>query len=301
MSSKLRTIRKGYPRGNLFLTGGPKRQPATVKPAKKNRFEDMSIEELEAVEKANEEYWRKQQEELYNRTPEQTRQMGIEADKNYRQRNPNGGEADPNLQRSAGVVMSALSDIANSVPFTGSEVAEAAEAQRQEKINKAHELKLGLDATMTAAELLAAGYGVTRGLTHLNRYMARQATQSTGQAISRDAMRNLAKWNRRVAQIDKPQVLMNGIGGTVDAYQWYTADNSFDAWENGLETGANAAGVVGGMNWFRDLPYLRRIGGDKIDAVLDGMGYSAATWDIVKNLPPLSTALESAREESKRK
>jgi hypothetical protein len=155
-----------------------------------------------------------------------------------------------------------------------------------------------MDATMTAGELVAAGYGVLRGLTHFNRMLARQATQSTGQAVSREAMQNLLKWNGRVATVDKPQVLMNGIGGTADAYQWATADNSLDAWENGLETGANAAGVVGGMNWFRDLPYLRRIGGEKIDAILDGLGYGAAAWDVVKNLPPLSGALEGIREQT---
>jgi hypothetical protein len=194
--------------------------------------------------------------------------------------------------------MSALSDIANSAPFTGSEVNKAAETQRQEKLDKWHDIQKGIDAAMTVGEFATAGYGVTRGLTHFNRLLARKATQSTGQAISREAIKNLVKWDKRVAAIDRPQVLMNGIGGAVDGYQWMTADNSFDKWENGIETGADLAGVVGGMNWFKNLPYLRRIGGDKIDAVLDGLGYGAATWDIVKHLPPLSGALENIRQQS---
>ena len=269
--------------GNLFEMGGPQRGRMPAHP--KNREKDPDAYDA----------YQEWQSEMQERQKQQEEQNRIYAEEKVKR----NAEAAEELNRRKGVVMSALSDIANSVPVTGSEIAEAAEAQRQEKLDKTHELKMGLDATMTAAELLAAGYGVARGLTHLNRFMAKQATQSTGQAISRDAMRNLAKWDRRVARIDKPQVLMNGIGGTADAYQWYTADNNFDAWENGLETGANAAGAIGGMNWFRNLPYLRRIGGDKIDAVLDGLGYGAAAWDIVKNIPPLSTALENEREESR--
>ena len=55
------------------------------------------------------------------------------------------------------------------------------------------------------------------------------------------------------------------------------------------------------MNWFRNLPVLRRLGGETIDNILDGIGYGAATWDIVKQLPPLSGVLENFREQSKQK
>lgn len=224
-----------------------------------------------------------------------------QAKKDAEERYTRNVKAAEELNRRKGVVMSTLSNIADSVPFTGNQVVQAANEQRQEKLDKVHELKTGLDATMTAAEFMAAGYGITRGLAHLRRALAKKATQSAGQTVSREAMINLAKWNKRVAQIDKPQVLMNGVGGIADAYQWATANNSFDAWENGLETGANAAGVVGGMNWFRNLPYLRRIGGNKIDAVLDGLGYGAAAWDVVKNLPPLSGALSNIRKQSRKR
>lgn len=36
--------------------------------------------------------------------------MGIDADRRYRERNPNGGEADPELQRKAGLIISAMQD-----------------------------------------------------------------------------------------------------------------------------------------------------------------------------------------------
>ena len=267
---------------NMFLTGGPKRSRMPAHP--KNRDKDP-----EAYDAYKE--WERQQQ---LRRKEQEEQDKIYAE----ERDRKNAKAAEELNRHKDTVMSALSDIANSIPFTGSEVAEAVEAQRQDRLDKWHGIKRGMDASMTAAELMAAGYGVVRGVTHFNRMLARNATQSTGQAVSREAMQNLLKWNNRVNKVDKAQVAMNTLGGTADAYQWATADNSFDAWENGLETGANAAGVVGGMNWFRDLPYLRRIGGDKIDAVLDGLGYGAAAWDVVKNLPPLSGALEGIREQS---
>lgn len=200
------------------------------------------------------------------------------------------------LNHSINVVTDAMKKQAEATPFTGAEVKQAAEEQRQDKIDEWHGYKNMIDATMTGAEMLAAGYGITRGLTHLNRYLARNATQSTGQAVSRDAMQNLLKWNNRVDMIDKPQVAMNAIGGTADGYQLLTADNSFDRWENGIETGMNAAGVVGGMNWFRNLPIYTKFG-NRVDNALDAMGYGAAIWDISKNIPPLSWTLDNIRQQ----
>ncbi len=282
-------------------TGQPRRERAQPRRATVKKDWDKKSAEFEEHTKRADEYWEKEQEELANRTPEQIRQMGIEADEQWKREHPNGSEANPELQKAANVVMGAMEQAVTGVPFTGDQVRETVERQEQERLNKWHDIRKGIDATMTAAEFLAAGYGLTRGLTHLSRYMAKQATQSVGQPVSREAMKNLLKWNNRVTTIDKPQVLMNTVGGTADAYQWATADNSFDAWENGLETGADAAGIVGGMNWFRDLPYLRRLGGEKIDAVLDGIGYGAAAWDVVKNLPPLSGAVNNIREQSQNK
>jgi hypothetical protein len=270
--------------GNLFENGGPKRRrPMPMHPSKRETdpVAYSAYQEWLSEEASREQLKQKQAEDYAKRRDE---------------RNARAAEK---FNRDKGVVMSALSDIADSVPFTGSEIRDAAESQRQEKLDKWHEIRNGIDASATAAEMMAAGYGILRGLTHLKRYGAQKAFQNAGMNLTSREIQNLSKWDRRVAKIDKPQVLMNGVGGSADGYQWITADNSFDAWENGLETGANAAGVVGGMNWFRNLPALRRIGGDKIDAVLDGLGYGAAAWDVVKNLPPLSGALEGIRQQSK--
>lgn len=229
---------------------------------------------------------------------EQTR----EQDKAYAEEQARRNEeAARELNRRKDVVMSNLSDIATSTPFTGNEYIDAANQQRQEKIDKWHDIRHGMEAAAVIGENVAAGYGVLRGLAHLRRLGLRAATRTTGNAVSRNTMTRLSKWNKIVNKIDAPQATMNGIGATVDGYQWITADNGFDRWENAIETGANTAGFVGGMNWFRNLPYLRRIGGNKIDNVLDGLGYGAATWDIVKQLPPLSGVLEHFREQSKQK
>jgi len=269
--------------GNLFEIGGPTRPPMPRHP--RTREQDPAA-------------WDAYQDWLLQYGHDETRPYReaeqIKYSDEVSERNERAAEE---LNRNKDFVMSSLSDIANSTPFTGSEVNKAIETQRQEKVDKWHDIRNGMDAAMTAAEMAAAGYGVWRGLTHFNRMLAKRATQSSGQAVSREAMQNLLKWNRRVDAVDKPQVWMNGIGGTADGYQWFNAGNSFDAWENGLETGANAAGVVGGMNWFRDLPIYTRFG-NKIDNVLDGLGYGAAAWDVVKNLPPLSSTLEKAREQS---
>lgn len=108
-----------------FDDGGPK----------SNRFASMSNEELEAIERKNTEYWQNKLEEVNNRTPEQIRQMGIEADRKYRERNPYGGDANPKLDKAAAVVMSTMEQQAKATPFTGEQVKQAAEQQREDKLN----------------------------------------------------------------------------------------------------------------------------------------------------------------------
>lgn len=199
------------------------------------------------------------------------------------------------------VVMSSLHSIASPNTFTGADVKQAAEEQRQKDIEQWHNIRNAYDAAATVGEQGAAGYGLYRGLTHLQRAAARRATQSAGQPVSREAMKHLAEMNKKVAKIDKGQAAANAVGGIVDGYQWASADNKFDATENAIETGANALGFVGGMNWFKNLPILRAIGGDKIDNILDAIGYSAAGWDVVKYFPPISTVLNNLRESTNKR
>ena len=61
------------------------------------------------------------------------------------------------------------------------------------------------------------------------------------------------------------------------------------------------AGVIGGTNILRGMPFLGKFGlsGNRLDDIFDWAGYSAAGWDIVKNIPPLNTVLENLRKQTK--
>lgn len=190
-------------------------------------------------------------------------------------------------------LVGALNESTNTPIFNGEEIKEAAEKQREEKLKKWEDYKLGLEATASAAELLSAGYGIIRGLTHLGKKGAQYALLSKNPLFNTTPA-NYRKWKNIAETWDKPQIFMNTLGGLADGYQWITANNSYDAWENGIETGGNVAGVIGGTNWFRNQPFFGRYG-DRIDNTLDIMGYGSAAWDVVKNLPPLSTVIDKSK------
>lgn len=219
------------------------------------------------------------------------KQIAIQNAKDRDNKNIEGAKR---FNENADIVMSHLSNMSNGVSISGNQIVQAAENQRQEKLDKWHDIQKGIDAAITAGEMTAAGYGILRGLTHFNRMLARHAAVNGNTT----AMTNLAKWNSRVDKVDKPQIIMNGIGGIADGYQWITADNKVDKYENGLETAANTAGVIGGTNWFRNLPTIRRFG-NAIDTTLDGLGYGSAIWDAVKYLPPLSYYLDKGKQQYK--
>lgn len=194
------------------------------------------------------------------------------------------------LNKQANVVMSALTNAANNRLFSADDVKTAAEEQRSKKLRKWHDYKIGIESALTTAELLAAGYGVGRGLLHLGEYGANK----TGRTALANTLGNY------INKVDKPQVIMNGLGTAADIGQLVTSDNTFDAVENSLEAGAGTAGIVGGTNWFRGRPFFGRYG-NTIDNILDAAGYGAASWDIVKQLPPLSNTLNNIKDISKKR
>lgn len=190
-------------------------------------------------------------------------------------------------------LVGALNESTNTPIFNGEEIKEAAEKQREEKLKKWEDYKLSLEATANAAELLSAGYGIIRGLAYLGKKGTQYALLSKNPLFNTTPA-NYRKWKNIAETWDKPQIFMNTLGGLADGYQWITANNSYDAWENGIETGGNVAGVIGGTNWFRNQPFFGRYG-DRIDNTLDIMGYGSAVWDVVKNLPPLSTVIDKSK------
>lgn len=215
---------------------------------------------------------------------------------NAKDRDNKNIEGAKRFNENADIVMSHLSNMSNGVSISGNQIVQAAKNQRQEKLDKWHDIKKGIDAAITAGEMAAAGYGILKGLTHINRMLAKRAAiNGTASATA-----NLAKWDSRVAKINKPQTIMNAIGGAADGYQWLTADNNIDKYENGLETGANIAGMIGGANWFKNLPVYTKFG-NAIDTVLDGFGYGSAIWDAAKYMPPLSYYLDKRKQNKENK
>lgn len=99
----MQSIRKFYDDSLKYALGGPKvsRPRPAPRPAQNgnNRFANMSDKETEALGKNVEEYWKQQEEELKNRTPEQIKQMGIEADRKWKQKYTNGSESNPRVQK----------------------------------------------------------------------------------------------------------------------------------------------------------------------------------------------------------
>lgn len=75
-----------------------------------------------------------------------------------------------------------------------------------------------------------------------------------------------------IYQSDKGQVIANTLG-TI-------SDNNKDIIENSVELPADAAGIVGGTNWFRNSTLFNRYG-TTIDNTLDALGYGAAAYDEI--------------------
>lgn len=135
-------------------------------------------------------------------------------------------------------------------------VKDAANAQREEKLNTFHIYKNAINSVLSTAELASGGYGIARGLAKIKGL-------------------NLAN------KLDKHQILMNGIGAVADAGQLLIAESPFDYIENSIELTGDAAGIVGGTNWFRNKPFFGRYG-NAIDNTLDITGYGAASYDVGK-------------------
>lgn len=210
-------------------------------------------------------------------------------------------EAAAELNRKKDVVMNALDKQATEQVFTGNEYQDAAEAQRQDKIEKFHERESEFDKVLGALELGAAGYGLIRGASHIGQYLSRRFATSTGSPLSRNSLNWARRFSKLTQKVDVPQAVVSGVGTSVDGVEMLRADNNFDRYENAFEAGAGTAGFIGGLNVFRDMPGVKPIFrryGNTIDTTLDALGYGAVGWDIAKRLPPLEDLLNRWREES---
>lgn len=150
------------------------------------------------------------------------------------------------------------------------------------KITEWKDIKRGMDAAMTAAELLSAGQVVGSKIlpnftTQGNTFFGQKVNSFINALTSNNA-----------------HLTANTVGSIADGYQFLTANNRYDKIENGVELGADVAGIVGGLDVVKNSPLFGRYG-NAIDKTLDVTGLSAASWDIIKQIPPLSNLLDMVK------
>lgn len=131
------------------------------------------------------------------------------------------------------------------------------------------DIKKGFDAAATLGEWGAAGYTIGRLA------VPRLLANNTG------VMGGVANFFTN----SNAQLGANAVGSLADGYQLLTADNKFDKYENGIELGGDVAGIIGGLDIVRNSNIFGRYS-KPIDTTLDVTGLSAASWDILKNIPP---------------
>lgn len=241
------------------------------KSTKGNRFVDMSAEELEAQSKAIEQYWENKQRELSNRSPETIRQMGIDTDKEYRKRNPDGGQSNLKLQRANDLIVSSMK---SQLPFTGEDYKNATNEQRQHSLDKWHDYKKGIEATAKAAELTFSAGTLIGAYANWKKWKdLANVARPTFSQLTKSKIANL---------LQKAQFPMQASGTVIDGVQTYDAlqnNDSFNAWWNGLSTIAGVGGSIGAADLFNNA----RLSYPVIDRIFDTSGIIQSAADILKS------------------
>lgn len=169
------------------------------------------------------------------------------------------------LNGAINTVTNVMEEQAKATPFTGQEIQQAAEEQRQEKLDKWGDYKKGINATITAAELGLSGASLLGAYANWRNWAT--AANATKRGIA-----NL---------LQKAQLPMQ-VGGTlIDGYQTYDAlqnNDNFNANYNGISAGLGVAGSVGASDMFLN----SRLHSPKIDRVLDTMGVIQNSGDFIK-------------------
>lgn len=220
--------------GNLFLIGGPT-QDDYPEGYWENRREHAEIRPSYKRTQKDEEYWKAKQKST-DRAAEE-------------------------LNRKKGIIMSALEEQAGSVPFTGESYKQATDDQRQKVLDKANDLKKGLKATITAAELGLSGASL------LGAY-ANWRNWATAANLTKRGIANL---------LQKAQAPMQEAGALIDGYQTMDAyeNNDFDTYYNGASGILGVAGTVGASDIFRGRYPM-------VDRVLDTSGIIQNAGDFIK-------------------
>ena len=171
-------------------------------------------------------------------------------------------EAAKELNRKKDVVMSHLIDSAESVPVTSNEIKTLGEEQRQQKLNKANDYKLGIKSLVTAAELGLSGGSLLGAYANYKNW-----------AIAANASK------RTIANLlQKAQAPMQLSGTLIDGYQTLDAINNedeFNKYYNAGSAGLGLAGYIGAKDIFRGkYPWA--------DRTLDALGIIQNSGDFIK-------------------
>lgn len=171
-------------------------------------------------------------------------------------------EAARKLNRKKDVVMSHLIDSAYSIPVTANEIKTLGEKQRQEKLDKVNDYKLGINSLITAAELGLSGGSL------LGAY-ANYKNWATAANASKRTIANL---------LQKAQAPMQLSGTLIDGYQTLDAINNkdeFNKYYNAGSAGLGLAGYIGAKDIFiGKYPW--------IDRTLDVLGIIQNSGDFIK-------------------
>lgn len=171
-------------------------------------------------------------------------------------------EAAKEFNRKKDVVMSHLIDSAESVPVTSNEIKTLGEEQRQEKLNKANDYKLGLKSLVTAAELGLSGGSLLGAWANYKNW-------ATTANASKRTIANL---------LQRAQAPMQLSGTLIDSYQTLDAINNedkFNKYYNACSAGLGLAGYIGAKDIFRGkYPWA--------DRTLDALGIIQNSGDFIK-------------------
>ena len=171
-------------------------------------------------------------------------------------------EAARELNRKKDVVMSHLIDSAESIPVTANEIKTLGEEQRQEKLDKANDYKLGIKSLITAAELGLSGGSLLGAWANYKNW-------ATAANASKRTIANL---------LQRAQAPMQLSGTLIDGYQTLDAINNedeFNKYYNAGSAGLGLAGYIGARDVFRgQYPY--------IDRTLDALGIIQNSGDFIK-------------------
>jgi hypothetical protein len=171
-------------------------------------------------------------------------------------------EAAKELNRKKDVVMSHLINSAKSIPITANEIKTLGEEQRQEKLNKVNDYKLGLKSLVTAAELGLSGGSLLGAWANYKNW-------ATAASASKRAIANL---------LQRAQAPMQLNGTLIDGYQTLDAINNkdeFNKYYNAGSAGLGLAGYIGAKDIFRGRYPL-------VDRTLDVLGIIQNSGDFIK-------------------